>query len=337
MRATIHPYRLRLAHPLHTARGAIEERVGWVVAIRDDAGRRGLGEAAPLPGWSAVPTQVVGEALHAWAEGRGSRSSLPPSAAHAVSTAELDLAAQAAETTVAAQLSEGWQSSVPVAHLARDARHGVSLVAQGARCLKLKVATGSPSDDLARVAALREAVGPDIAIRIDANQGWSLSTAEAMLPPLAELGVALIEEPVERAEDMAALRGSRVAIAADESVRSRSALDTIIAEQRADVVVLKPMLIGTLQTCTDMIAAACAAGLHIILTTSIDALVARRAVLHLAAAVPPEHLLPCGLMTGHWLAEDLGADPVVIDGRVQLPAGTGLGLGGLVLPQASPT
>jgi len=335
MRASVHPYCFPLAHPLRTATGSIDVRRGFIVALEDGEGHRGLGEAAPLPGWSAERLSDVQRELTAWArQPLGDGGSLCPATAHAVSCASRDLDAQRTGTPLARALAAEVQSEVPIAHLATDAADAAALVEGGARCLKFKVAVASPSEDLVRLLAVREVVGPDIRIRVDANRGWSLATARAMLPRLADLGITLIEEPVEQPQDMAHLRGHGVGIAADESVRNLADLTAIIAGGLADTVVIKPMLVGSLEACRSMITEAAAAGLQIMVTTSIDAMVARRAALHLAATVPSGHLVPCGLMTGRWLAEDLGSDLIPVAGCLRLPELPGLGLRDLHLPAA---
>jgi o-succinylbenzoate synthase len=242
-----------------------------------------------------------------------------------VSTALWDLRAQVAGVPLAAQLSNDWQQAVPVSHLVADARQAAACVQRGAACLKLKVARTDPSDDLDRIARVRAQVGPDITLRVDANRGWDLATAKQMIPQLAALGVTLIEEPVHRSTDMTALRGMGVLIAADESVRTTQDLAQVIAADRADAVVLKPMLIGSLETVIQMIQTATAANLKVMLTTTIDTFVARRCVLHLAATIRPSHRLAAGLMTGALLARDLGDDRSH-QGHVSIPDDPGLGL-----------
>ncbi len=333
MQASIHSARFRLEPPLRTARGTIYERQSCFVSLRDDAGLRGLGEAAPLPGWSDADIKTVHTELHHWAQQPTAPiADLSASARHAVSTARLDIKAQQEGKLLAEALSPKWHSRIPVSHLVRDVPTAQAAIAQGAQCLKLKVGDKPPAEDHACIAQIRRAVGPEIVIRVDANRGWSMDTAVQMIPRLTSLGVTLIEEPIHDSLQMGALRELGMSIAADESVRSLSDLEEIIRTRRADAVVFKPMLIGDLTECMTMFNTATDAGLNIMLTTTIDALVARRTVLHLAATIPTDLLLPCGVMTGSWLADDLGADPPAQDGFIELPGGTGLGLSHLELP-----
>ena len=90
----------------------------------------------------------------------------------------------------------------------------------GARAIKLKL-TGEPALDVARVAAVRAAC-PDVWLGVDANQGYSLASLEAVLPAFVGLDVKLVEQPLPRGQE-AALDGfaSPIPLAADESVQSQ--------------------------------------------------------------------------------------------------------------------
>src|SRR5207253_5165218 len=111
-------------------------------------------------------------------------------------------------------LSEGAASEVPVcallvagepAALAREAR----AAAQGGfRTVKLKVAQGALEDDLARAAVVRDAVGPGVRLRIDANGGWSEEQALSALRRLSSLGIELCEEPVPDPRALRRLKGA---------------------------------------------------------------------------------------------------------------------------------
>ena len=121
-----------------------------------------------------------------------------PQAAAALNIAFHDLAARSAGVALAAQLIDEPAASVPVnaTIVATDpdeaAGDAAAAVADGFRCVKLKVGVG---DDVHRVSAVRDAVGPDTAIRIDANGAWSVQEAITSLRALEPLGIELCEEP----------------------------------------------------------------------------------------------------------------------------------------------
>ena len=91
----------------------------------------------------------------------------------------------------------------------------------------------------------------------------------------------------------------------------------------ADAVVLKPMALGGPDRALAAALRARRAGVEPVVTTTIDAVVARTAAVHVAAAIPD--VSPCGLATGALLDEDLAPDPCPIaDGSLPVPSGAGL-------------
>ncbi|MCL4368789.1 MAG: hypothetical protein M1337_06445, partial [Actinobacteria bacterium] len=121
-----------------------------------------------------------------------------------------------------------------------------------------------------------------------------------------------------------------IPIAADEAVGRLEQARRVVAAKAADVLVVKPMLAGGLRPAREIIALAQAAGLGVLVTTTIDSGVGVAAALHLATTLPgPEGTptLACGLATGRLLVGDLISRPWrVRDGAMRLPAGPGLGV-----------
>ncbi|MGY0287436.1 MAG: mandelate racemase/muconate lactonizing enzyme family protein [Candidatus Methanodesulfokora washburnensis] len=121
------------------------------------------------------------------------------------------------------------------------AKDAVELVSRGFRILKLKVGT-SPEEDLARVKAVRDAVGNSIRIRIDANQGWSVKTAVKVLNEMQRYDVELAEQPVKwnDIEGMAEVRMmSPIPIMADESVHTPEDALKVAMMEAADYINIK--------------------------------------------------------------------------------------------------
>ena len=125
--------------------------------------------------------------------------------------------------------AHGWpepvRDSVPVnvtvPAVGPDQAHAI-VAGSGCRTAKVKVAEpGQPaSDDIARVAAVRDAIGADGRVRIDANGGWNVDQAERMLGELSAFGLEYAEQPCATLDELAELRRRvDVPIAADESIR----------------------------------------------------------------------------------------------------------------------
>jgi o-succinylbenzoate synthase len=213
----------------------------------------------------------------------------------------------------------GWpppvRDSVPVNVTvpAVEPEHARAIVAgSGCRTAKVKVAEPGqpPAADVARVAAVRGAMGPDGLVRVDANGGWDVDTAERMLTALGEFGLEYAEQPCATLAELAELR-RRVAVpvAADESIRRADDPLKVRAAAAADIVVLKAQPLGGVRAALQ-IAEQC--GLPAVVSSAVDTSVGLAAGVALAAALPSlEHA--CGLATMSLLAGDVTADPLAPD------------------------
>lgn len=193
-------------------------------------------------------------------------------------------------------------------------------LAREAGCATVKVKVAQPgqvlADDLARVAAVRAAVGPDTAIRVDANRAWDVPTAVHALGRLSIHDLEYAEQPCRTLEELVEVRRrSGVAIAADESIRLAD--DPIEAARAADVdvVVVKVAPLGGVRRGLEV---AEAAGVPVVVSSALDTSIGLRAGVALAAALPS---LPyaCGLGSGRLLASDLVDQPLLpVDGHLDL-------------------
>jgi O-succinylbenzoate synthase len=188
----------------------------------------------------------------------------------------------------------------------------------GAGTAKVKIADpGSDlADDLARLEAVRDAMGADARIRVDANAAWDRETAIAAIPQLdrAADGLEYVEQPVASLEDLAAVRRAvDVPIAADELVRRAEDPLRVARAQAADVLIMKVQPLGGVQRCLDL---AEQAGLPVVVSSALETSVGLGAGLAFAAALPE---LPhaCGLATGLLLTGDVTSAPLrPKDGRI---------------------
>ncbi len=309
------PFALPLKHPLSTAGGDIERREGFLVRERG-----GLGEATPLAGWTE-PYAACSEAL-----AEGDPGDDTPAARHAVSLAGADADAREAEHSLAAKLGGVERHRVPVnatigdgtpeetAAAARDA------LSEGFDCLKVKVGARELRADCERLGAVRDAA-PDTELRLDANAAYDPSEAAEALERFAAFDPAYVEQPVPSGE-LGSVRGAPVRIAADESLAERP-VEAVI-EDGADVLVLKPMVLGGPDRVVAAADLAAEHGVDAVVTTTVDGVVARLGALHAAATFEGP---ACGLATADLLQRDLGPDPAPVrDGAMELPDGDGLGI-----------
>ncbi len=180
----------------------------------------------------------------------------------------------------------------------------------GCRTAKVKVAEPgqAAADDLDRVAAVRDALGPSGKVRIDANGGWDVDTAAAMLARLAAYDLEYAEQPCATLDELADLRKrTDIPLAADESIRKASDPLAVRAAGAADIVVLKVAPLGGVRPA---LAVAQACGLPVVVSSAVESSVGLAAGVALAAALPALDY-DCGLATMSLLTGDVTADSLV--------------------------
>jgi o-succinylbenzoate synthase len=331
--------RARLRSPFSSAWGSIRDRGLVTVRLEDADGHVGLGEAAPLPDYHGVNVEDMREAL---AAARDMLAGAPPGASPREALAEWSRMAvlpALAAVDMALWDLEGRRAGRPVWELlgasaaepvevnytiaAGDRAGAASEAAQaraaGFRCVKAKVGIG---DDAGRLAAVRAVLGPDVAIRLDANGAWSGEEAVAALRALAPVGIELCEEPVRGLEQARTVAESvpDVPVALDETASAAGALEDRVCR----AVCLKIASAGGITGLLDATQRARAAGYEVYLASTLDGPLGIAAALHAAAAIRPDRF--CGLATLALFADR--EDPLPASGgRIALPRGPGLGDG----------
>ena len=196
--------------------------------------------------------------------------------------------------------------------------HRIVTASGGCRTAKVKVAEPGQDvgDEIARLEAVRDALGPGGAIRIDANGAWDVDTALARLRVLdrAAGGLEYAEQPVATVSELAVLRrGTHVPIAADESIRRVEDPMAVVRAEAADIIVLKVQPLGGVRACLEL---AERLALPVVVSSALETSVGLAAGIALAAALPS---LPyaCGLATAQLLAGDVVTDPLLpVEGAI---------------------
>lgn len=204
-----------------------------------------------------------------------------------------------------------------------------TVAASGATTAKVKVAEagGTLEEDVARVAAVREALGPDGLVRVDANAAWDVESAVAALSRLegAAGGLEYAEQPCRRLEDLAEVRRrTGIAIAVDESLRLASDPWHIDLAEACDVLIVKVQPSGGVGRALRL---AETHRLPVVVSSALESSVGLASGVRLAAALPVlEHA--CGLGTAALLAEDVVARPLVArDGAIAVAAANDVATG----------
>jgi O-succinylbenzoate synthase len=226
-------------------------------------GPAGWGECSPLPGYPSDPTRCR----------------------------------EAAEEAASVGFPPAVRASVPVNALVdgpfsmRDLR--------GYPAVKVKVRDAS---GLALVRAVRDAVGPDVGVRVDANGAWDVDTAVTIITRLAVFDLEYVEQPCASLDDLARVRARvEVPIAADECIRSPADAQRLRDLGAADVVVLKQQPLGGVRAA---LAIAETGGVPAVVSSMMETSVGLAAGVALAAALP-ELPYACGLATLGGLVGDV--------------------------------
>lgn len=209
-------------------------------------------------------------------------------------------------------------------------------VGEGFDVLKIKVGT-DPVGDVARVRAIRDAVGPDPRIRLDANQGWTPRQAVRAMRAMedAGVGVELVEQPVA-AHDVAGLAHVTAAIdtptLADETVYGVRDLLEVIGRRAADMVNVKLAKCGGLGVARTLLELATEAGLGTMVGSMMETHIGVGAAASLVAAYPTTAV--SDLDAAWWLTAPPVTGGIRYDGpSVLLPDAPGLGVDGLVVTE----
>ena len=326
---------LRTRHPFIIARGGRSDyRTVWV-RLRDRDGLEGWGEAAATKFYGETPESVL-SALNYYA------SNLPADPFDLEETErrwELQLRGNpAARAALSSALHDlvGKRLGVPLYRLwgldsAKAPRSTFTIgldtpekmrakVQEAAEYPILKVKLGTDRDpEILRT--IREAT--DRELRVDANCGWTVKQAVAMLPVLREFGVTVLEQPLppDQLEGLAEVsRRADIPVIADESCRTAADIPPLVG--KVDGINIKLAKCGGLREALRMIAVARAHGMLVMVGCMIESSIGITAAAHVTPLVDIVDLDGAAL-----LADDPFVGARIDGGQVRLPDGPGLGVG----------
>lgn len=205
--------------------------------------------------------------------------------------------------------------------------HAIEIQARGFPAVKVKVGT-TPAEDIERIRRIREAVGPDLPIRIDANQGWSRATATQALRGMESFGVQYCEQPVpvwDFDSLVAVHAATTIPIMADESVFDEHDALKLISMNACDYLNIKLAKSGGIHVALKINAVAEAAGMRCMVGCMTESRLGLTAGAHLVSARP--NIVFADLDGADMLREDpiVGGMIYGDGGRIDLPEGPGLG------------
>jgi o-succinylbenzoate synthase len=344
-----YPYRIPFRHSMTTAHGPITVREGAILEVVTEHDRHGFGEIAPLPAFRGEGLALALQSLPEIIEGLQGCSihtalgrlevegKMLASVQSGLELALLDVLGQCMGQSIAGLLQMDRQKIK--AHVQINAVVGSNsifeAVAQARRvgekgfaCIKLKM-VGDEREQVERVAAVREAIGPERQLRIDANEGWSFEQARNILKRCERYDIQYVEQPLLATDLEGACRLQKetiIPLAADEAIESLESARNVLAKQAARILILKPQLLGGLRNTQRIISEAAKKNIACVITSSIETGIGVVGALHLAAASPTIELA-CGLGTMGLLEHDLLMDNLSIQrGQLTVPDQPGLGV-----------
>jgi L-alanine-DL-glutamate epimerase-like enolase superfamily enzyme len=324
-----------------------------LVRVHTDAGIVGIGEASCTPRWSGEDQVTGAHLIRTYleplligenpleVESLTQKFRVAFAANHftkaAVEMALWDIAGKAAGKPVYELLGGKVRDSVPTkwsvsgVEPAKAAEIAQWAVAQGFKAMKVKVGTG-PETDIARVRAVREAIGPDIKLGVDANGGWSMTTATATIARLREFKIHFVEQPLppEDIEHVAALRQSIwLPLIADESIYTLQDAKTLALLGAADAFSIYVGKAGGIGPARKIAEFAASAGIKCTVGSNLELGVGSAAMVHLAIAtrgITAEEF-PCDIIGPFFYEDDIVRTPLPIKGGEARPnSSPGLGV-----------
>ncbi len=345
----VYSLRIPLKGVFRNAHNAKTWQDSIVVRIRTDEGSGGLGNVDPDPGHSEESFSETLRAVEALAQRLVGWDPLNISAAldfmdrcmprHLDAKAALDMALfdlkgrvleQPVHKLLGGRLKDevrlnGWIGVLGPEEAAREA---VIWQDQGFRSVKIKLGAGVESDR-DRVAAVRHAVGSEMELRVDANEGYDVDDAIRLGRALGPLEVELFEQPVSRT-DYAGLarvrRGIDIPVMADEAIVGPETLKEVIRKEAADIVKVKVMKQGGIIRTVQMVHTAEAAGIRCVIGHGFGLTINTLAEIHVAASCS-NIMGGCESVGPLKMAGDVVAQPLDLrSGWVLVPDVAGLGV-----------
>ncbi len=335
--ARLWSYGLPLKRPLPTAGEEARTRDGLIIEFGSQDGDFGLGEIAPLPGYSAetlsdAQTETEAAIWHlkgsdippnleelsgGFAAWLGKIARLP-SVRFGIESAILNLLAASQKLTLAELIADQPSLYIYVNGLLSGSSHKVleradEFAASGCRALKLKVGRLELEEEIELVRQVRARISADVALRLDANGRFSLDDAIKFGHAVADCHIEYIEEPVSGLSDLGQLlnQGSfPVPVALDESLASMEPSE-LADWDRVHAVVIKPTRLG-LERAMMFARFASARGMKAVVSSTFESGVSILTLINFAAALNLGDV-PVGLDTLDWFEADLLARPLGID------------------------
>jgi o-succinylbenzoate synthase len=336
---------LPLITPLLTARGAISARRILLVTLHS-GDLYGTGETAPLPEHGTEPFDLAFDvisrlanrrdfpplprgigAFDGWLKEVGMSRAFAPTAAWAVECALASLLAQNRRTPICSLLSASVVRRIPVARLISGETSGEMVwavekaIKLGYGTVKIKLGRRSVVQEIDTIRKLRRRFEDRVAIRVDANEEWSLEHALEFCRGMRDCKLEYIEDPLREPtmEKLLLLKAaSPVPIALDQFANNPEKFEQILSHRLCRVVVLKPAVIGSFSLIKRMVRKARGRKISVVFSNLIESSIGLGYAAACAAALGSRRYAH-GLATASLLAKDTVERPLTpLRGMIRL-------------------
>lgn len=318
---TVRPITVKYKRDFTTAYGTEHETIHALVQVYTDEGVTGLGEAAPLQDFTGENYQTVEQVTksnfeklligldpfnHSIIHHRLSQVAGSPAAKSAIDIALHDIMGKVLNQPVYRLLGGKFRERIETAEVIgfdepeKMAEAALDLKRQGFRTIKMKVGSGNVKLDAERVASVRNAIGDDVNLRVDANNSYSVDKAIQLGRKIKKYDLAYFEQPVaaRNFRGLAKVRQTtRIPITADEAVHTAADALQVIRHEAADNLAIKFAKCGGICEAKAIAKVAEAAGLKCVIISAFEVGIGLAADVHVACSSPSVEL-PCEIAIG---------------------------------------
>ncbi|RFU65051.1 mandelate racemase/muconate lactonizing enzyme family protein [Peribacillus glennii] len=318
-----------------------------IVRITTDTGLTGLGEASELPFFTGETAEtmkvlvennlapaIIGKPVYALRDIHHSMGTVLGHATGAKSAIDMalwDIQGKRLNAPVYELLGGERKRPVKVAYVLGDespddmAGLAKEMAVRGFDTIKIKIGSDYRKD-IEAIQRIRQAVGPDVHLRIDANQGYDVKTALQVIKEISPNDIDYIEQPVP-GWDVDGLRQVRqvssIPIMADESAHTLNDVYRLAKSEAIDLVGIKLIKCGGISPAVQIAQFCEAAGLQCVLISPFDTLLGTYASLHLSTILPGSHSQE---MVGPYYLKEDPFGKMDVKGEMDIPNGIGFGV-----------
>jgi len=332
----ISPYELTFKKQYLNSKLSILSRHGWIITMSSN-GINGYGDCCPLDGFSQESYEQSGYGLEGFklsidrtkeidfdellhlAEAHGESQ---PSVQFAIESAIYDIHSKLNQTSLNKFINKDASSSIRVTHYLENNNKSFKNMV-----IKLKILNDNLFDNIEQVDRALNQFDETVSLRLDCNGCMSLDRAIRFCKMLEGKPIDYIEQPLDfdNFEDMYELTlHTDIPIAADEMITGIDSLNKALDYDCADVFVLKPMLIGGISNCRDMIETIISEGKRYNVSSLLESNIGRLSYLHLASAFNVSEA--SGIATNIFFNNDLCDFPMSTNGMIKLNTSPGIGI-----------